>query len=113
MFRILAVGTALALAACNSSTEPEEAPKEAPSAEEAADIEQFQNSVEQVTTAKEFQDSVEAAMSDIPPEHREEFQVAFNCEIERNQELAEPKPIDASTIRRITADLKAGKDLSC
>ena len=109
--------TLLALAACGSAGE--EAPKadadevEAPAAETPATQDPAapgkpKTEAEIKRELAAFQDSVEKAMSDIPPELRDKFQQAFSCEIEKNSKLAEPKEINAATIRSITARLESG-----
>lgn len=118
MFRTFLLGAALSLAACNANAEPENSPEAAPAeaAVAVATEPATKSPVEEAENKRElqaFQDSVEKAMGDIPPELREDFQIAFNCEIERNNASPQPKEIDASTIRDLTAQLKAGKDLGC
>lgn len=94
----------LSLAACGSDPEPAEGNAEAtPTTAEVAEQKKLEA----------FQDSVEKAMGDIPPELRDAFQTEFACEIERNNASESPKNIDASTIREITARLKAGAASTC
>ncbi len=102
---LLAAVAALSLPSCGSSEDVAEATEASPAPEtpETAEAKKLQ----------EFQDSIEKAMGDIPPKHRDAFQTAFACEIERNNASAEPKEIDASTVRAITARLKDGETPSC
>lgn len=103
---LLAAAASLSLVACGSENEVEDA---AVTAAEPADP----AAAAEDQKLKAFQDSVEKAMSDIPPEYRDAFQKEFACEIERNNASSQPQEINASTIREITARLKAGKAAGC
>ncbi|AXK44098.1 hypothetical protein [Erythrobacter aureus] len=103
---LLAAAASLSLVACSSESEADETAGGSTETTAPAATPEEQK-------LKAFQDSVEKAMGDIPPEHRDAFQKEFACEIERNNASSQPKEIDASTIREITARLKAGKAAGC
>lgn len=112
MNRILILGlaaTSLALSACGSSDVTENASTavvEANTQQTAAAAVKPKTEAQRKAELKQFQDSIEAAMADIPPQHREQFQKLFSCEIKKNQQRTPPKDIDAQTIRALTAQLQ-------
>lgn len=63
---------------------------------------------------KAFTESFEAAMQEVPPELRGDFQKYFTCEIEKNSALPveEQVQFDAASVREMTAKLKADPSLA-
>lgn len=94
---LIAVAATLVLAACS---EPDAAAPVVPKQE-----------VAKAKTLKEidpeaYHSNIESAMSEISPEQMANFQKVFICEMKKNNQSPNPKPIDAKYIRDLAAHVK-------
>lgn len=94
---LLVASAALVLANCAGSEEPaEQAPMEEP-----AEV-QTQEDID----PEAYHNNIQAAMGEIPSSIRTDFQKLFTCEVRRNNERDNPKPVNAEYIRALTEYLK-------
>ncbi len=94
---LCAASAVLATSACTASSE--EASTEQPP---AIELPQSQRDID----PEAFHNSIQAAMEEVPDDLRPHFQVLFACEVRKNNQRAEPGPIDAAYIRALTEYLK-------
>ena len=93
-----AVAATLVLAGCSSGKPAEpSAPKQA---------------VAKIKTMKEvdpeaYHSNIESAMAEIAPADMANFQKVFLCEMKKNNQAPNPKPIDAGYVRALAAHVKA------
>lgn len=100
---LIAVAATLVLAGCSDgeTVEPVAAKQE----------------IAKVKTMKEidpeaYHSNIESAMAEIPKSEMASFQKVFLCEMKKNNQSPNPRPIDASYIRALAAHIKANPGAS-
>lgn len=108
MFRtlLLAAAAGLALASCDSA---EKAAVNSPA--EQPPVVQSQKDID----PEAYHNNIQSAIAEIPSSIREDFQKLFICEVRRNNQKPNPKPVDAAYIRALADYLKSnpGAASSC
>ena len=59
------------------------------------------------TDPEAYHSNIESAMAEIPKTEMANFQKVFLCEMKKNNQSPNPRPIDASYVRALAAHIKA------